>query len=122
RFAPVAVGEDVVTADLAAGLDLAAGRHGPVEERVVARDALAARGFLDVLEERREAPKELSLVERLSDAAELIERDAGLLGARAPQVRRDLVRRELAFERGEDAPFEVIQLDDVRVHHFGLVV
>src|SRR5439155_16665390 len=122
RFAPVTVGEDVVTADLAAGLDLAAGRYGPVEERVVACDALAARGFLDVLEERREAPDELSLVERLSDAAELIERDAGLLGARSPQVTRNLVRRELAFERGDDAPFEVIQLDEVRVRQFGQVV
>ena len=116
------MGEDVVTADLAAGLDLAAGRYGPVEERVVAGDALAAGCFLDVLEECREAPKQLSLMERLRHAAELIERDSGLLGARVPQVRLDLVRPELAFERGEDAPFEVIQLDDVRVHQFGQVV
>ena len=106
-LAPVAVGKDVVAAYFATGLDLATRRDGPVEERVIAGDALAARRFLDVLEERREAPEELTLVQRLCHSAELIKRNARLTRPRIPQLAGDLFRRELALQRGEHAPLEL---------------
>ena len=40
-FPPIGVCQDVMTADLASRLDLATGRHSPVEEGVVASHALA---------------------------------------------------------------------------------
>ena len=112
----------VVAACFATGLDLATRRDGPVEERVIAGDALAARRFLDVLEEGREAAEELALVKGLGHPAELIERNARLIRPRIPQLAGDLFRRELALERGEHAPFELAQLDDLRVHDFRRLV
>ena len=50
-FPPVGVGEDMVAADLTTSFDLTTGGNPPVEECVVSRDALAGRGWFDVLQE-----------------------------------------------------------------------
>ena len=70
-FAPVSMGEDVMPADLAAGLDLTSLRNTPVEQGVVARHSRAAAGRFYVLEKRGEPSDDAALVERFSDTREL---------------------------------------------------
>ena len=60
RLAPVAMRQDVMPSDFAAGFHFAARRHGPMEERVETRDAHAARGRLHMLEESGETADDLS--------------------------------------------------------------
>jgi hypothetical protein len=106
-LAPVGVRHDVVAPDLAPGVDLAARRHRPVEERVVARDAFAGLIGLDVLEKRRETPDHAALVERLRPIRS--ERRRARRRLRPPARATDRARsrgRELALERVEDAPLE----------------
>ena len=118
-LAPVAMGEDVVPADLAARLDLAARRHRPVEQRIEARDALAGPGGLHVLEEGREAADDLALVEALGDLEKDRQRQVGLARAVLPQVHAQLPRLELALERHQHAPFEVGELHAAHGVHRG---
>ena len=59
-FAPVAMRQDFVAADLAAGFDFAPGGHAPVEERIETRDALAGRAWLHMFEESGEAPDDFA--------------------------------------------------------------
>ena len=68
---PVAVGHDVETADLLAGLHFAAGRNGPVKERVEFGDALAGGEGFDVFEECGEAADDTAIAERLGDAIKI---------------------------------------------------
>src|SRR5207248_1612488 len=58
-FAPISVRHDVMPAHFPARFDLAARRHGPVEQGVETRDALSRGQRFDVLEERGEAPDDL---------------------------------------------------------------
>ena len=90
-LAPVAVGEDVVSADFAARLDFASGGNGPMEEGVEAGDALAGGGRLDVLEEGGEASDDFALVEAFGDLEENGQREIGLARAGLPQVLGDFV-------------------------------
>ena len=121
-FAPVGVGHDVVPPDLATGIEFAAGAHGPVEEGVVAGDALITRDGFDVFEERGEAPDQFLLLEAFGDAEEVVERDAGFGGAGCPEVVLQFVDREFPLERGENTPLEVVELDDVRREDIGRIV
>ena len=50
-FAPVAVRQDMVTADFATRFNFTTGRHCPMKQRVESRDPHAAGRWLDVLEE-----------------------------------------------------------------------
>ena len=72
-FAPVAVGEDVVTSDLPACLELPAGRDCPVKESVEARDALASCYRFDMFEERREAADHTAAIEVFGHFEEFLE-------------------------------------------------
>src|SRR6266404_2096282 len=54
-FAPVAMRQNVMTADFAAGLNFATLRHGPMKERIETRDADPALRRFDVFEECRKA-------------------------------------------------------------------
>jgi len=97
-FAPVAVGEDVVPADLAARLDLAPGRDGPVDERVEAGDALAGRGRLDVLEEGGEAADDLALVQAFGDL-EKDRQEQKIVIVRVIQQQRDGHATDISAQR-----------------------
>ena len=70
-----------------------------------------------MFEERGEAPDDLARVQVFGDAAERLEIDARLGGARLPQAGADLVEGQLALEREEDLPFEIGELDDADFDH-----
>ena len=116
-LAPVGVRHDVVAAHLAAGVELAARRHGPVEERVVARHRRRPADRLDVFEERREPPQHAAAAETLGGLAEAVEGQPRLGGALRPEAGAgdEFARGELALERGGDAPFEGAELLDRRL-------
>src|SRR6266699_3804322 len=54
-FTPVTMGQDVVPADFAAGLDLAPGRHRPMKQSIETRDANAGLRWFHVFEKRGKA-------------------------------------------------------------------
>src|SRR5207247_10343756 len=81
-------------------------RHGPVEERIETRDALACCQRFDVFEKRREAPYHTATIEILRNAIKRLQRQAGLGRPLLPQIAPDLFRHELALERGKDLPFD----------------
>jgi hypothetical protein len=62
-FSPVGMREDVVPPDFAARFDFTALGNAPVEQRVVARDAVALLRRLHVFQKRREAPDHAALVQ-----------------------------------------------------------
>ena len=107
-LAPVRVREDVVASHLASRLDLAARRHAPVEERVVARHARRRRATASRARGRsRSVRSRRARSSAARHAQEFVERHAGFGGARAPRIGADLVDRELALERLEHAPIEL---------------
>src|SRR5579872_4006173 len=95
-FAPVRVRHAIVAPDFTPCLELAALRYGPMEKRVVTRDAFSEIPFrrLYVLEERREPPDDAALVKSARNRDKLIVGDAGFLGAALPQFADQLFRRK----------------------------
>src|SRR3954451_2174864 len=89
--APVAVREDGEASDLAAGLDLASGRHGPVKESVETGDALVARDRFRVLEKCRESSDDAAPVEVLGDLEEDRGMDTGYERAALPHRAADFI-------------------------------
>ena len=106
-----------MAAHLAASLLLAAFRHRPVEQRVVARHPLARRRLLHVLQERREAPDQPLVAQRLRHSEERLQVHSSLRGAGAPRIADDLLDCELSLQRRQHLPLAVRQLDDLRVQH-----
>ena len=102
-----------------ARLDLATGRNGPVKQRVEPRDTFAAGQRLHVFEKGRETPDDFPAVKILGHFVKCFQRHAGFPGARFPKVRRDFLRRELVFQRDEDAPLQTIQRRDCHLGDVG---
>ena len=71
RVAVKVLGYGADRADLAARFDLTAFRNTPVKQRVVPRDASAARRWLHMLEEGRESPDHFPLIQRVCNTNEL---------------------------------------------------
>src|SRR5438105_2253370 len=121
-FAPVAVGENVMAAHFAPGLDLPTLGHAPVKECVIARHARAARRGLHVLEESRKSTDHFPIAEVIRDAHEFLERFTGLARAEPPEIGTNFVFAQLTLQRLEHAPLATRELDDVRVDHASEVV
>src|SRR5436190_15673446 len=99
-----------MAANFAARLDFAAGRHSPMEKRVEAGDAVPILQRLHMFEEGREAPDYLAALKIFRDRKKFFERHICFGGARPPEIRLQFFGSELAFERGQNAPFEVAQM------------
>src|SRR6202162_1026663 len=97
-LAPVGVGENVVTADFPSRLDLAPVGYAPMEQRVVAGNALAGGRGLHVLEKGGESSDHLARAQRSRHVNELVERNSCFHGPWTPRVGCYLVDCELAFE------------------------
>ena len=69
-FAPIAMGENLVTPDFAARLNFAPVRHRPMKQCVEARDARAGLAGLDVFEKSRESTDQLAIRQRFGDREE----------------------------------------------------
>ena len=62
-----------------------------------------------MFEKRGKAADDPPAIEILRHFAECRQRHAGLFRPRFPQVRRNLIRFELALQRHENAPFQIVQ-------------
>src|SRR5579875_142330 len=113
-FTPVGVRHDVMPADLAPCVELAAGRDRPMEERVIPRDASIPCDRFDVLEEGRKPADDAAPFQSVRDAIKRGLIDARFFGAYPPNVADDLMGRKFALERREDTPLELVELDDLR--------
>jgi len=118
-FAPVAMRETFVTADLCASLFFPSGGNGPMEEGVESRHAHASlRGF-DMLKEGGKTAQQLALLERLGDGVEFLQAYARFFGAGVPRGFADLCRGKFSFKCHENAPFVVREMHDACFKHAG---
>src|SRR5438105_15588224 len=83
-FAPIAMSQNVMPADLAASLDFAARRHRPVKQRVEARDTNAAGCWLDVLQKSRKPSDDDTRVQFGAHARGLVEPNTRRRRGRSP--------------------------------------
>src|ERR1700730_6025552 len=77
RLPPIAMSENVMPADFAAGLNLATFRDRPMKERVESRHSYATRGGFHMFEKCREPANDLARAQSFRDAIKFIERHAG---------------------------------------------
>ena len=75
-FAPIAMGQNVMTPDFAASFDFAPGRDRPMKQRVESRDAHAGLRRFHVLEKRGEAPNDLARAQSFRHAVKFIQTDS----------------------------------------------
>src|SRR3954470_13369471 len=111
------MGENMVPTDFPTRLDFAARRHRPMEKAIETRYSDAASRRLYMFEKGRESPDNFSSVERFSDPAEFIRREARLDRARLPGRPGHLIRFELAFQSDQDFPFQLAQFRRVHSRH-----
>lgn len=83
-FTPVTMGQDVVPADFAAGLDLAPGRHRPMKQSIETRDANAGLRRFHVFEKRGKAADNFARAQIFGDPIKFIQADTRFFRARRP--------------------------------------
>ena len=96
-FAPVAVCETFVAADLCAHLFLASGGNSPVEEGVETGHTHPGLGGFDMFQERGKTAEQLALLERFGNSVEFIKGDTCLFGAGVPSGFTDFRRGGLQW-------------------------
>src|SRR6266404_8322482 len=106
-FAPITMGQNMMTPNFAAGFNFAALRHCPVKQRVETRDSNAALRRLHVLKESRKAADDFPRTEIVSDPIEFVDTHAGLGGARSPRIWSNFFRCELSLQSQQNVPFVV---------------
>ena len=82
---PIAMGENLVTPDFTARLDLAPSRNRPMKQRIEARDTRAGLAGLDVFEESGKSADELARRQRFGDGEKLRQRYSCLSGTQRPK-------------------------------------
>ena len=118
-FAPVAMRETFVAANLSAGLFFPSGGNGPMEEGVESRHAHPGlRGF-DMLKKGGKAAQQLALLERFGDGVEFLKGDSSLFGAVVPSGFTDLCGGKFPFKGHENAPFVLREMHDACFEHAG---
>jgi hypothetical protein len=106
-FAPVAMRQNVVTANFSACFNFTTVRHRPMKERVESGDPHTASRRLDVFQEGRKAPDNFSRSQFFRHAIEFFRGDAGFIGTCNPRRRFDLFRSKFALECEKHTPFGV---------------
>src|SRR6266404_6753762 len=86
-FTPVTMGQDVVPADFAPGLDLAPGRHRPMKQSIETRDANAGLRRIYVFEERGKAADNFACAQTFGDPVDFIQAHTRFFRARRPWIR-----------------------------------
>ncbi len=114
-FAPVGMGHDMETADLATGLDFHALRDSPVEEGVVGGDALAGGVGFDVFEEGGKASDDAAGVEGVGDFEEFGEGNFRFGGAVKPEFVGGALGGGFEFFGGE------LAFEEMRTFHSRVV-
>ena len=116
-LAPVTMGHDIMPPHLAAGFDLAASRHGPMKQRIVARHLFASLQPLHVFEECGKTTHHSAGIQILSHPKKFFQGDARFFRARYPQILYQFLRLKLSLHRLHNAPFVIGQFHHCHIRH-----
>src|SRR6266481_6668850 len=117
-FAPVAMSENMVPPNFAAGLDFATGWHRPMKQRVETRDPNAGLRRFDVFKECRKASDNFARAQMFCHLIKFVQTDSRFFRARLPQIRTNFLRPEFAFQREQNVPFVLAKIDSLHPNHF----
>src|SRR5258708_1305616 len=81
-FTPVAMGQDVMPTDFAAGFNFTTSLDRPVKERIETRNTNSSLRRFHVFEERRKAPDDFSRAQIFRHPIKLIQSDPGFFRTR----------------------------------------
>ena len=121
-FTPVTMGQDVMPADFAAGLDLAPGGHRPMKQCIETRDANAGLRRFYVFEERGKAADNFARAQTFGDPVNFIQAHTRFFRARRPWIRTNFFRLEFAFECEQDVPLVFVKIDHLHPNHLRRLV
>lgn len=118
-FAPVAMRETFVAADLCADLFFTSDGNGPVEKSIeTGHTNSGLRGF-DMFKEGGKTAQQLAFLEGFGHGMELLQGDPSLFGTGDPSGLADLCGGEFPFKGHEDTPFVIGEVHDTCFEHAG---